>query len=485
MTRQTPTYRGHMLIGGDLVQAANGQWLPSVNPASEDTIGEFPAGGEPDVRLAVAAAEVAQPSWAALDIKDRAFLLETLAERIRERTEELVDMEVRDTGNTIRPVRADIESAIWQLKWYAGLASEIKGDTVPATARNLHLTLREPYGVVARIVPFNHPIMFAVRGIAGALITGNTVIIKPPETSSLSTCLLGEVCQEVMPPGVVNIVTGLGQTAGDAIVRHPSIKRIVFTGSIPTGMAIQRSAAEVGVKHVTLELGGKNAFIVYPDVDVDAVADAAVAGMNFSWSGQSCGSTSRLMVHESLYERTVQAVAKRVALIQPGDPHSMQTRMGPLNSQQHHERVMVMIGSGMEEGARLVTGGQRPVGPAFSRGYWIQPTVFADVKPEMRIAREEIFGPVLAISSWRDESEVLDAANALEYGLTGAVWTRDITKALTMARRLRAGTVWVNGVGTHFKGCPYGGYKNSGIGRESCIEELLSYTETKAIHVLL
>ncbi|HEY4404717.1 MAG TPA: aldehyde dehydrogenase family protein [Xanthobacteraceae bacterium] len=477
--------KAHMLIGGELVAGEANNWLDSVNPANEEKIGEVPAGDAADVNKAVAAAEKAQPAWAALDIKQRGKYLHKLAKAIRERADELLQTEVIDTGNTITKMKVDIEGAAEALEWYTGLAIEMKGETVPASSKHLHITVREPYGVAARIVPFNHPLSFAVRGLAGPLIAGNTVVVKPPETSSLSASILAEMSREIMPPGTVNIVTGNGMPAGDAIVRHPKVKRIAFTGSVPTGMLIQRAAAESGIKALTLELGGKNPFIVYPDADAEKVADAAIAGMNFAWSGQSCGSTSRLMLHESLYKKVIDRITERVAEIKVGDPLDPKSQMGPMNSKRQLERVNSMIQSGVKDGAKLMVGGKRPSGKDFERGYWVEPTVFGDVHPQMRIAREEIFGPVLSVFSWRDEDATIELANSVEYGLTAAIWTNDIKRALNAARKIQSGMVWVNGVGNHFKGTPYGGYKNSGVGRESCLEELLSYTEVKTIQIFL
>jgi betaine-aldehyde dehydrogenase len=478
-------FKGHMLIDGELVAGQADQWIDSINPANEEKLGVIPAGDATDVNKAVAAAEKAQPAWAALDIKERGKYLHKLAKRIRERADEILKTEVVDTGNTISKMKVDVEGAAEALEWYTGLAIEMKGETVPASSKNLHLTVREPYGVVARIVPFNHPLSFAVRGIAGPLIAGNTVVIKPPETSSMSASILAEMSREILPPGTVNIVSGNGMPAGDAIVRHPKVKRISFTGSIPTGMLIQRAAAESGIKSLTLELGGKNPFIVYPDADPEKVAEAAINGMNFAWSGQSCGSTSRLMLHESLYKKVLDRVTERVAEIKLGDPLDPKSAMGPLNSKRHYDKVCQMVQSGVSDGAKLMFGGKRPDGRDFERGYWLQPTVFGDVHPQMRIAREEIFGPVLSVFSWRDEEATIELANSVEYGLTAAVWTNDIKRALKAARRVQSGMVWINGVGNHFKGTPYGGYKNSGVGRESCLEELLSYTETKTIQIFL
>jgi acyl-CoA reductase-like NAD-dependent aldehyde dehydrogenase len=477
--------KGQMLIGGQMVSGEADKWIESLNPATEEKIGEFPAGDAADVNRAVAAAEKAQPAWAALDIKERGKYLKQMAKRIRERGEELLNTEVMDTGNTISKMKGDIEQSAEQLEWYTGLAIEMKGETIPASAKNLHISVREPFGVTARIVPFNHPLSFAARGLAGPLIAGNTAIIKPPETSSLSATLLGEICKEVLPPGVANIVSGNGMPAGEAIVKHPKIKRIAFTGSVPTGMAIQRAAAEGGIKALSLELGGKNPFIVWPDSDPDKVADAAVAGMIFAWAGQSCGSTSRLMLHEDLYQKVLDRVTERVAEIKLGDPMDPKSQMGPVNSKRHMERVNAMIKSGIDDGAKLMIGGKRPPGKQFERGWWVEPTVFGDVHAQMKIAREEIFGPVISVFSWRDEDAIIELANSLEYGLTGAVWTNDIKRAIKAARRLQSGCVWINGVGNYFKGTPYGGLKNSGIGKESCLAELLSYTEEKSIQIML
>jgi acyl-CoA reductase-like NAD-dependent aldehyde dehydrogenase len=272
---------------------------------------------------------------------------------------------------------------------------------------------------------------------------------------------------------------------GNALVRHPRVKRLSFVGSARTGMAIQRSAAEVAVKHVSLELGGKNPFIVFGDASVEKVATAAVAGMNFSWQGQSCGSTSRLLVHDSIYDEVLEQVTAKVARIQVGDPFDSGTQMGAINSAAHLGRVRSYIDSANADGARLVAGGRRPAGTLFEKGYWLEPTVFSEVKQDMRVAREEIFGPVLSVMRWSDVDEVIKLANSVEYGLTAAVWTNDITKAMRTAQRLQSGYVWINGVNAHVRAMPYGGYKNSGIGRERGVEELYSYTEEKSIHIML
>jgi betaine-aldehyde dehydrogenase len=290
MNTRTELITGLMLIGGELVESESGKWLDSVNPANEELIGRVPAGTAADVQRAYLAAEAAQPAWAALTPTARGDYLLKVAQAMRERADEILRIEVMDTGNTITKMKGDVSQAAKALEFFAGLGMEIKGESVPASTDNLHVSIREPYGVVGRIVPFNHPIKFASNAIAAPLMAGNTVIVKPPEQSPLSAGILAEICRDLLPPGVVNIVTGNGMPVGDAIVRHPGIKRIAFTGSVPTGMAIQRAAAEVCIKHLSLELGGKNPLIVFPDMDPDKIAEVAIGAMNFAWSGQSCGS---------------------------------------------------------------------------------------------------------------------------------------------------------------------------------------------------
>jgi aldehyde dehydrogenase (NAD+)/betaine-aldehyde dehydrogenase len=474
-----------MLIDGEMTTSRSGQWMTSINPADESELGRTPAAVAEDVNRAVEAAEAAQPAWAELTVLERGNLLRKVAAALRERARELLEIEVADTGNTIGSLRADVEYAAQGLEFYAGLGTEMKGETIPATSTSLHFTLLEPYGVVGRIIPFNHPIMFAAARAAAPLMAGNAIIIKPSETSPLSASIFGDICRRILPRGVVNIITGLGNPAGEALVRHPRVKRIAFTGSVGTGMAIQRSAAEVGVKHVTLELGGKNPLIVFPDVDLDTVAKAAVGGMNFSWQGQSCGSTSRLMVHESIYPRVLDRVADITRSLKVGNPADPASQMGPINSARQYEKVKYYISQGKEEGARLVTGGSRPAGKDFERGYWIEPTIFADVQGDMRIAREEIFGPVLSVFRWDKVDDVMKLANATDYGLTASIWTNDLKTALNAARKVRSGFVWINQVAAHYIGVPFGGYSNSGTGREEGLSELLSYLENKSVNVAL
>lgn len=480
------TQAEHMLIGGELTESASGEWDISLNPANEEPIGRVPRGGKADVERAFLAADAAWPAWAEHTPMERAGVMNRFADAIKARAEEILHVEVSDTGNTIRPMRAiDVPTAVESLRYYAGLAPDLRGDTIPASRDHLHLTVHEPYGVVARIAPFNHPVMFAVARTAAALAAGNAVIVKPPETSPLSAMILAEIAKEMLPPGVFNIVTGDGPTVGDAIARHPGIKRIAFIGSPQTGRAIQRAAAEVTVKHISLELGGKNPMIVFPDCDPDKVAAAAVQGMNFSWQGQSCGSLSRLLLHEDIHDEVLKRVVERVAALKLGDPLSDATDVGPVNSKAHMERILAHCANADADGARRLLGGGRPEGREFERGYWVSPTVYADVTPDLRLWQQEVFGPVMAVGRWRDFDEAVAMANSTEYGLTGAVWTNDITNAMRMARKVRSGHIWINGSSLHFLGVPFGGMRTSGVGREEGREELYSYTEAKSINVML
>ena len=478
--------KGQMLIGGQMVAGEANNWIESVNPANEEKIGEFPAGDAADVNKAVAAAEKAQPAWAALDIKERGKYLKQMAKRIRERGEELLHTEVMDTGNTISKMKGDIEQSAEQLEWYTGLAIEMKGETIPASAKNLHITVREPYGVTARIVPFNHPLSFAARGLAGPLIAGNTAIIKPPETSSLSATMLGEICKEVLPPGVANIVSGNGMPAGEAIVKHPKVKRIAFTGSVPTGMAIQRAAAEGGIKALSLELGGKNPFIVWPDADPDKVADAAIAGMNFAWSGQSCGSTSRLMLHEDLYKKVLDRVTERVAEIKLGDPMDPKSQMGPVNSKRHMERVNTMIKSGVDDGAKLMIGGKRPAGKQFERGYWVEPTVFGDVhRADEDRARGDFragdLGVLLARRGRDHRARQFARIRPHRGGVDQRHQARDQGRPPRAVRHASGSTASA----TTSRARPMAASRTAASASESCLAELLSYTEEKTIQIFL
>ena len=347
----------------------------------------------------------------------------------------------------------------------------------------LNYSVREPYGVCARIVAYNHPIMFTAAKMAPPLVAGNAVIMKPPHQAPLSSLRMMELLDGILPAGVLNIITG-GTEAGQALVQHPKIPRLALIGSVPTGRAIAKAAAEQ-LKHVSLELGGKNACIVYPDADLEKAIQGAVNGMNFTWCGQSCGSTSRLFVHASVYDAVLKGLLEAIQIYKPGIPTDMATTMGCIVSQQQHEKIMSYIALGQQEGATLAFGGKRPSDPALAKGWFVEPTVFTGVTQNMRLANEEIFGPVLSVLKWSDESSMIEQVNAVEYGLTASIWTQNLATAHRTAARVQAGFVWVNQVGSHFIGASFGGYKQSGIGREEGFDELLTYTQHKNIHVVL
>lgn len=477
-------FTGLMLIDGQLVESRSGQWLDSINPADETLIGRVPLGNDDDVEAAVVAALAAQREWAKLDMRARAEFIYKLADALAARGDEIAELETRDTGNTIGPMRRDVETAAERMRLYAGLGYEIKGESIPATAKGFHFTTREPYGIVGRIIPFNHPVAFAASRLAPALMAGNAIIIKPSDQSPLSACILAELCADILPRGIVNIVTGTGAT-GAAIVKHPKIKRLAFIGSVGTGMAIQRAAAEVAVKHVTLELGGKNPMIVCPDADLDAAAAAAVRGMNFTWQGQSCGSTSRLLLHDDIYDAVLAKILEKVGTFRIGNPLDPKVNMGPMNSKAQLEKTLSYIEVAVAQGAKVELGGKRPPGAEFEKGYWVEPTVLSNVDMTMTVAKEEIFGPVLSVLRWSDLEQAIEMANDVDYGLTAAIWTKDVEKAMKLARDVEAGYVWINTVGTHFRNVPYGGMKNSGVGTEEGLDELMSYTQVKAINFVM
>ena len=475
-----------MLIGGELVAATSGQTMETVAPYDGTHLAHVPLAGPEDVEAAVRAAQAAFPAWRDTPLTERSALIRRFAARLLERAEEFGLLDAADVGNPVTAMVGDVALAARWLEYQTGVAFEIKGATLPSMSRSWLLTRREPYGVVGRIVPYNHPILFAAAKLGAPLVTGNTLILKAPDQAPLSALAMAELVQEIFPPGVVNIITGTGAVTGDALVRHPEVKRIALIGSVETGRRVQRAAADVAVKHVSLELGGKNPMIVCADADLDAVVEGAAFGMNCHWcQGQSCGSTTRLFLHDSVHDEVLERLVVRLRSIRIGHPLDAQTEMGCLVSQAQYDKVTSYIAKGHEDGARLVTGGGKPSDSALQDGFFVEPTVFADVDMSMRIAREEIFGPVLSVLRWTDLDDVVAQANELPFGLTGAVWTKDLQTALSVADRLDTGYVWINGSGSHFLGAPFPGHKNSGTDSEEGIEELLSFTQSKTVSIAL
>jgi acyl-CoA reductase-like NAD-dependent aldehyde dehydrogenase len=472
-----------MLIGGERRPAAGGETIEARNPATGELLARFPRGGQEDVAAAVAAARAAFPAWRATPATERAASVLRLAELVVEHADELALLDVADNGSPIREMRNDAHLAVAQMRYFAGLALQLRGETIDTGHDRINYTRMEPFGVVGRIIPFNHPLMFAAEKIAAPLIAGNTVVLKPSEHTSLSALHLADLISAAFPPGVVNVVTGHGPEAGDALVAHPDVRRLAFIGSVEIGLGIQRRAADRVVKNVTLELGGKNAMAVFPDADMDDAIDGAVRGMNFTWQGQSCGSTSRLLVHESLHDEFVARLAQRLEALRSGPPDDEATDTGAIVHQRQYEKVLSYLELGREEGARVIVEGGPVDDPALAGGMFIRPALFDGVRPNSRLAQEEIFGPVLVAMPFADYDEAIAIANAVSYGLTASVFTRDLATAHRYARDVEAGYVWVNDASRHFLGAPYGGVKNSGVGREEGAEELYSYAEPKNVNV--
>jgi acyl-CoA reductase-like NAD-dependent aldehyde dehydrogenase len=474
-----------MLIGGDSVPAADGQTFEVIEPANGGLLATVPLGGREDVERAVAAARTAFDApvgWSSWAASARGRALGRLAGLIRDHTEELAQLESRNVGKPISGARGEITGVGLVFEYYAGAANKVFGQTIPVSKPGLDLTLREPIGVVGLIVPWNFPLLMASWKVAPALAAGNTAILKPASYSPLTAIRLGELALEAgIPPGVLNVVTGPGGTAGASIAAHPGIGKVAFTGETATGQEIMRLAAG-NVKKVSLELGGKSPNIVFADADLERFARDSPYAV-FDNTGQDCCARSRILVERSVHERVVDLFTAATRKVVIGDPADEATEMGPLVSRRQCDRVKDYIEIGRAEGATLVLGGGAPDDPALAGGAYLMPTIFDSVNNEMRIAREEIFGPVVSIIPFDTEEEALRLANATPYGLSGSIWSRDIGKALRAAKVLQAGVISVNSNSSVHTEAPFGGYKMSGIGRELGLGALDLYTETKNVFI--
>ena len=473
----------HLLINNEWRPSSSGQTMEVINPATEEIIAAVAAADGRDVDAAVAAARAAfDGPWGTMSARERGRLVRKLADRLLERADDVSRLETLHNGKPISESRnIEIPAAAECFEYYAGWADKVMGETIPVKGNHLTYTLREPIGVVAAIVPWNFPLLLAAWKVAPALACGNTVILKPASQTPLTALALGEMAVEIgLPPGVLNVITGPGSRVGQALVEHPGIDKIAFTGDTSTGKSIMRSAADT-LKRITLELGGKSPNIVLADADVEAAIRGATIGI-FYGKGEVCAAGSRLLVDRSIKNEFIDKLATRARKMVPGDPLDPKTRFGAIASRKQLDTVLSYIESGRNEGASLVAGGQRAdIGTG--KGYFVQPTVFADVTPEMTIAREEIFGPVLAAIEFADLDEAISRANDSQYGLAAGVWTRDIKKAHYVARKLQAGTVWVNTYNVYDTAAPFGGYKQSGFGREMSAHALDHYTQVKSVWV--
>jgi betaine-aldehyde dehydrogenase len=483
LTFDLPARREHY-YGGAWHAPLSGSVSHVENPATGESLGTASNGGAGDVERAVAAAEAAFARWRDTPAQERAQCIRAASAILRANRDELAWLDAVDTGNPLQAMRYDVDISAGYLDHFAGLVTEVKGATIPIAPGVLNYTLREPLGVVARIGAFNHPLLF-VGGKAGApLAAGNTLIVKPAEQTPLSALRIAELWEGVFPPGVFNVVTG-GREAGAALAAHPRVAKIGFIGSVHAGRAVMQ-AASASLKPLTLELGGKNALIACADASPEEIGEGVVRGMNFRYvTGQSCNSTSRVYLHAAIHDASLREIVRQVAQLRIGMPSDPDTEMGCLSSRAQFDKTMSYIRAGQEEGARLVYGGKRPPDPRLANGYFIEPTVFSEVTDGMRIAREEIFGPVVSILRWSEENDVVARVNALDYGLTASIWTHDLDRAHRLASRVEAGYIWVNNASTHHVGVPFGGYKQSGMGREESIDELLACTQIKNVSVTL
>ena len=473
-----------VLIGGQLEAAESGERYTTIDPGTEESIVDVPDCDARDVERAVLAAEAAQRAWRDTPLRERSAYVREMARVVRSNSDILAELDALDGGNPLPAAKADMEQAAQYIESMADLAAAVVGDTLPLASDSLHYTVHEPFGVVARINAYNHPLLFTAAKIAAPLLMGNTVVVKVPEQTPLSPLHFGQLMRDRIPAGCINILTGHGAELGQAVVRHPRIRRIAFTGSDATGRLIQADAAGVAVKSVSLELGGKNALLALADADPDQVGDEIIKAMNITTSmGQSCGSMSRVLVHESIAKQVLKRAQEAFESLVVGPALDPATDVGPMVSRAQYDKVLTGIEAAKADGATLVTGGGRPEGFG-GKGFYVAPTIFTDVTPGMRIARTEIFGPVVAMMTFRELDEAIRLANEVDYGLTASVWTNDLAAAMHASRKLEAGYVWVNDSAVHYFGAPFGGYKNSGVGREEGVEELLSHCQTKSVHVL-
>lgn len=475
--------RYRMSINGEWAESKGGKYFPVFDPSTEEVIAEVPEANESDVNRAVAAARAAFDSgpWPQTTAQERGRTLFRLAERIRKESPMLAELEARNSGKPIVEAEYDIADVATCFEYYGGLATKVLGHVNPVPDNALSLSLREPIGVAAQIIPWNYPLLMAAWKLAPAVAAGCTCVLKPAEQTPLTALEFAAWFADAgLPPGVVNIITGFGETAGAPLVRHPDVNKVAFTGSATVGKQIVKMAADT-VKRVTLELGGKSPNIFFADADFEAAIDGALFGV-FINQGEVCSAGSRILVERAIYQKFVEAMAEKAKKIRLGPPLERETKMGPLVSKEQYERVNSYLEVGKKE-AKLAAGGKRP--PGMKQGYYVEPTIFCDVPNSARIAQEEIFGPVAVVIPFANEAEAIKIANDTPYGLAAAVWSRDIYKAFRVVKALRAGIVWVNHMQPTYVEAPWGGYKQSGFGRELGPWGIEEYLETKQVHINL
>jgi aldehyde dehydrogenase (NAD+) len=474
-----------MLIGGERVDAASGQWFESFNPFTGKPWALVPRANPDDVNRAVAAARSAFKSseWCGLTPTARGKVLFNLADKIAARADALAEIETRDNGKLILEMRAQLRYLPEWFRYFAGLADKLEGRVIPIDRPGMfNFTLEEPLGVVAAIVPWNSPLMLAAWKMAPALAAGNTFVWKPSEHSSVSALEMAPLFADAgLPAGVVNIVTGFGNEIGDALVGHPDVAKVAFTGGDATGAQVYQTAAR-NIKPVTMELGGKSANIVFADANLDNAVKGVVSGI-FAATGQTCVAGSRALVHRSIHDEFVERFLTLARTARMGDPLAETTQVGPITTKPQYEKVLSYIDIAKQHGAQCMLGGGAAMRPECGEGWFVEPTVFTAVTPDMRIAQEEVFGPVLSVLPFETDEEALEIANGTIYGLAAGVWTADIGRCLKMANRLEAGTVWINTYRVSSPLSPFGGYKRSGFGRESGLLAIREFVQEKSVWI--
>jgi betaine-aldehyde dehydrogenase len=474
-----------LFIDGQWVDAESGKTFTTPNPATGETLAEVAEGDKADIDKAVAAARRAfAGKWSQMSARDRGRLLYKLSQLVEQRAKELADLETADNGKPIREsLYVDLPQVVENFEYFAGWATKIEGETIPVPGRMFNYTLREPLGVCGQIIPWNFPLLMAAWKLAPALAAGNTVVLKPAEQTPVTAMELGKLIQAAgFPEGVVNIVPGFGPTAGAALASHPDIDKVAFTGSTEVGKLIAKAAAE-NLTKVSLELGGKAPNIVFADADIEQAVNGAMMAIFYN-QGQVCCAGSRLFVEEAVKEEFLGRLKEKSQKILVGDPTDKTTQMGPQVSAEQLNRIKSYVDIGRGEGATVLTGGGPPqLEGAFQNGYFFQPTIFTEVKNQMRVAQEEIFGPVVSVISFTDEDDLLKQANETIYGLSAGIWTRDIVRAHRFAKEIKAGVVWINTFNMFNAASPFGGYKQSGYGREMGKHALELYTQVKSVWV--
>ena len=470
-----------LLINGELTSGESKEFMETVDPSNGEIIAKIPNASIIDVNNTIVAAKKAQKEWALTSLEERQNSVLEIAKLLKKYSNELGLLDTLDTGNLYSTMRYDADWAAGIIQYMCSSANEVKGE-VTHHDNNLHYTKRYPFGVTAKLLPFNHPIQAFGTGLAAPLLMGNSLILKPSPHTPLSALYFGKIIKDILPPGVINILTGTNERVSMPIVQHPDVPRLALTGSIEAGKKVSLLASE-NLKKVSLELGGKNPLIIFEDADPELAAQIAIKGMNFSCQSQSCSAPSKVFVHKSIKKEFIEKLCEKVKVLRPGLPTDPSSDIGSLSTKNQFNKVLEYIKSGQADGANLLMGGKIPNSPNLKNGFFITPAIFSDAKPNMRISKEEIYGPIITILDWDNYEEMISIANDTKYGLAAVIVTNSLNSAHKVANDLNVGYIEINAPVSFSAGSPYGGWKQSGDGREGSIDELLSYTQIKSINL--